>query len=50
MSPQDAADKIIAGLNSNRFEIYFPTFVRGYYEIFAYSFIQNKAISNKKNN
>jgi hypothetical protein len=25
MSPQDAADKIIAGLNSNRFEIYFPT-------------------------
>jgi short-subunit dehydrogenase len=25
MSPQDAADKIIDGLNSNRFEIYFPT-------------------------
>ena len=23
--PQDAADRIIAGLNSNRFEIYFPT-------------------------
>ena len=25
ISPQDAADRIIAGLNSNRFEIYFPT-------------------------
>jgi short-subunit dehydrogenase len=25
MSPQDAADRIINGLNSNRFEIYFPT-------------------------
>ena len=25
MSPQDAADRIIDGLNSNRFEIYFPT-------------------------
>lgn len=25
MSPQDAADKIIDRLNSNRFEIYFPT-------------------------
>lgn len=26
MSPQAAADRIIDGLNSNRFEIYFPTF------------------------